>query len=134
MITRSGQHIKCNNTSNTIGSKVTPVFLAQLPLLNNLGISMASLDYAISGINLCHTRQHAMEIFMVLGGSIKVGFSCSNPENDLITKALNKGNVFVFPVGLSSLRMECWDSKCCDLAALSGQNSKFLFKNGNSTN
>ncbi|KAK6915982.1 Cupin 1 [Dillenia turbinata] len=108
---KSGLHIQ-GNTTNAIGSKVTLVFVAQLPPLYNLGISIACLDFAISGINILHAHPCAMEIFMVLGGSIKVGFVTSNPENDLITKVLKMGDVFVFPVGLSSLPMKCWNWKC----------------------
>ncbi|KAF9612924.1 hypothetical protein IFM89_004340 [Coptis chinensis] len=41
----SGLHLP-GNTSNFLGSKVTPVNVAQLPGLNTLGISMVRIDYA----------------------------------------------------------------------------------------
>lgn len=36
----------------------------------------------------------------VLEGSLYVGFVTSNPNNQFISKVLQKGDVFVFPVGL----------------------------------
>ncbi|KAL7218936.1 hypothetical protein ACSBR2_012075 [Camellia fascicularis] len=95
----SGLHIT-GNTSNPVGSKVTPVSVAQLPGLNTLGISMTRIDYAPWGINPLYTHPRASEILIVLEGSLHVGFVTSNPNNRLITKVLQKGDVFVFPVGL----------------------------------
>ncbi|KAK6919348.1 Cupin 1 [Dillenia turbinata] len=117
----SGLHIP-GNTSNAVGSKVTPVFVNQLPALNTLGISMARLDYAISGINPPHFHPRATEIFMVLEGSIRVGFVTSNPENRLITKVLNKGDVFVFPVGLAHFQQNVGTGNAVAIAGLSSQN------------
>ncbi|CAK9145495.1 unnamed protein product, partial [Ilex paraguariensis] len=37
------------NTTNAVGSQVTPVFVAQLAGLNTLGISMARIDFAPGG-------------------------------------------------------------------------------------
>ncbi|KAF3450249.1 hypothetical protein FNV43_RR06329 [Rhamnella rubrinervis] len=39
------------NTSNAVGSKVTPAAVLQIPGLNTLGISVARVDYAPWGIN-----------------------------------------------------------------------------------
>ncbi|XP_031260909.1 putative germin-like protein 2-1 [Pistacia vera] len=95
----SGLHIP-GNTSNQVGSRVTPVSVAQLPGLNTLGISMVLIDFAPWGINLPHTHPRATEILTVLEGSLEVGFVTSNPKNRLITKVLKKRDVFVFPIGL----------------------------------
>ncbi|KAL0339559.1 UNVERIFIED_CONTAM: putative germin-like protein 2-1 [Sesamum radiatum] len=88
----SGLHLP-GNTSNPNGSKVTPVSVAQLPGLNTLGISMVRIDYAPWGINPPHTHPRATEILTVLEGSLQVGFVTSNPDNSLITKTLQKGDV-----------------------------------------
>ncbi|KAJ0524332.1 hypothetical protein HanHA300_Chr09g0299211 [Helianthus annuus] len=88
------------NTSNPLGSGVTPVTVTQLPGLNTLGISMARIDYAPRGINPPHTHPRATEILAVLEGSLEVGFVTSNVENRHISKVLHKGDVFVFPVNL----------------------------------
>ncbi|KAL0291974.1 UNVERIFIED_CONTAM: putative germin-like protein 2-2 [Sesamum radiatum] len=61
---------------------------------------MVRIDYAPWGTNPPHTHPRATEILTVLEGSLQVGFVTSNPDNSLITKTLQKGDVFVFPVGL----------------------------------
>ncbi|AES64846.1 rhicadhesin receptor, putative [Medicago truncatula] len=93
----SGLHI-AGNTTNPVGSRVTPVFAAQLPGLNTLGISMARVDIAPWGVNPPHSHPRATEIFTVLEGTLEVGFITSNPENRHSRKVLQKGDVFVFPI------------------------------------
>ncbi|KAK9137556.1 hypothetical protein Sjap_008150 [Stephania japonica] len=117
----SGLHLP-GNTSNQLGSKVTPVNVAQIPGLNTLGISIARLDFAISGVNPPHTHPRATEILVVLEGSLHVGFVTSNPGNRLITKVLNKGDVFVFPVGLVHFQRNVGTGDAVAIAALSSQN------------
>ncbi|PHU06002.1 putative germin-like protein 2-1 [Capsicum chinense] len=117
----SGLHL-AGNTSNTIGSKVTAVNVAQVPGLNTLGISLARVDYAPWGINPPHTHPRATEILTVLEGSLQVGFVTSNPENRLITKVLNKGDVFVFPIGLVHYQRNVGYGNAVAIAALSSQN------------
>ncbi|KAK4404954.1 putative germin-like protein 2-1 [Sesamum angolense] len=117
----SGLHLP-GNTSNPNGSKVTPVSVAQLPGLNTLGISMVRIDYAPWGINPPHTHPRATEILTVLEGSLQVGFVTSNPDNSLITKTLQKGDVFVFPVGLIHFQRNVGTGNAVAIAALSSQN------------
>ncbi|CAI0545755.1 unnamed protein product [Linum tenue] len=90
-----GLHV-AGNTSNAQGSRVTPVFAAQLPGLNTLGISM---------------------------GSLEVGFVTSNPNNRHFTKTLYKGDVFVFPSNtIHYQRNTNWKAPAVAIAALSSQN------------
>ncbi|XP_059295840.1 putative germin-like protein 2-1 [Lycium ferocissimum] len=117
----SGLHLT-GNTSNTFGSKVTPVNVAQLPGLNTLGISLARVDYAPWGINPPHTHPRATEILTVLEGSLQVGFVTSNPENRLITKVLKKGDTFVFPIGLVHYQRNVGYGNAVAIGALSSQN------------
>ncbi|GAA0147156.1 hypothetical protein LIER_06924 [Lithospermum erythrorhizon] len=117
----AGLHV-AGNTSNAVGSRVTPVTVTQLPGLNTLGISMARVDYAPMGINPPHTHPRASEILTVLEGSLHVGFVTSNPENRLITKTLQKGDVFVFPVGLVHFQRNVGKWNAVAIAALSSQN------------
>ncbi|XP_071736745.1 putative germin-like protein 2-3 [Rutidosis leptorrhynchoides] len=117
----SGLHLR-GNTSNAVGSKVTPVFAAQLPGLNTLGISMVRIDYAPCGLNPPHTHPRATEILTVLEGTLQVGFVTSNPENRFITKVLQKGDVFVFPVGLVHFQRNIGNGYATVIAALSSQN------------
>ncbi|XP_052201283.1 tubulin beta chain-like isoform X2 [Diospyros lotus] len=117
----SGLHL-AGNTSNAVGSKVTPVTATQLPGLNTLGIAMARVDYAPWGINPPHTHPRASEILTVLEGSLYVGFVTSNPENRLISKVLHKGDVFVFPQGLVHFQKNTGYGNAVAIAALSSQN------------
>ncbi|KAL9403144.1 hypothetical protein Peur_000116 [Populus x canadensis] len=118
----SGLHL-AGNTSNGVGSKVTAVNVVQIPGLNTLGISVARIDYAPSGINPPHTHPRASEILTVLEGSLEVGFVTSNPGNRLITKVLQKGDVFVFPINLVHFQRNVGKSNAVALAALSSQNA-----------
>ncbi|RLM80861.1 putative germin-like protein 2-2 [Panicum miliaceum] len=113
---------KVGNTSNKQGSAVTAVNVAQIPGLNTMGISMVRIDYAPNGMNPPHTHPRATEILTVLEGSLFVGFVTSNPNNKLITKALNKGDVFVFPKGLVHFQFNNGTGNAVALAGLSSQN------------
>ncbi|XP_068324548.1 putative germin-like protein 2-1 [Pyrus communis] len=117
----SGLHLP-GNTSNPVGSRVTPVNVVQIPGLNTLGISVVRIDYAPWGTNPPHTHPRATEILTVLEGSLQVGIITSNPENRHITKVLQKGDVFVFPVGLVHYQHNVGNSNGVVLAALSSQN------------
>ena len=85
--------------ASKVGSNVTLINVMKIPGLNTLGISLARIDYAPSGENPPHTHPRATEILTVLEGKLYVGFVTSNP-NQLFTKELNEGDVFVFPEGL----------------------------------
>lgn len=117
----SGLHV-AGNTSNKQGSAVTAANVVQIPGLNTMGISMVRIDYAPKGLNPPHTHPRATEILTVLEGSLYVGFVTSNPNNTLISKVLNKGDVFVFPKGLVHFQYNYGTEKAVVLAALSSQN------------
>ncbi|XP_073154343.1 putative germin-like protein 2-1 [Henckelia pumila] len=117
----SGLHLP-GNTSNPVGSKVTPVTVAQIPGLNTLGISLARVDFAPWGINAPHTHPRATEILTVIEGSLEVGFVTSNPENNLIRKVLQKGDVFVFPKGLVHFERNVGYGNAVAIVGLSSQN------------
>uniref|UniRef100_A0A6N2NLW6 Germin-like protein n=1 Tax=Salix viminalis TaxID=40686 RepID=A0A6N2NLW6_SALVM len=111
------------NTSNPIGSVITPANVAQIPGLNTLGISMARVDYAPNGgLNPPHTHPRATEILIVLEGTLYAGFVTSSPDNRLITKVLNPGDVFVFPVGLIAFQWNVGKTKAVAIAAFNSQN------------
>ncbi|XP_076917414.1 putative germin-like protein 2-1 [Bidens hawaiensis] len=116
-----GLHLM-GNTTNDVGSNVTAVNVAQLPGLNTLGISMARIDFAPWGLNAPHTHPRATEILTIIEGSLLVGFVTSNPENRLITKRLQKGDVFVFPEGLIHFQQNVGNGYALAIAALSSQN------------
>ena len=97
--------------------------VAQIPSLNTLGISLVRIDYAPYGQNPPHTHPRATEILVVLEGTLYVGFVASNTENRLFTKVLNKGDVFVFPVGLIHFQFNVGKTNAIAIAGLSSQNA-----------
>lgn len=116
-----GLHVM-RDTSNEVGSNVTAVSVAELPGLNTLGISMARIDFAPQGINPPHTHPRATEILVVINGSLEVGFVTSNPDNRLLTKVLETGDVFVFPQGLIHFQRNVGHGYAVAIAGLSSQN------------
>jgi len=110
------------NTSNQLGSIVTPVTVDQLAGLNTLGISAARIDFAPYGLNPPHTHPRGSEILVVLEGTLYVGFVTSNPNNTLFAKVLNPGDVFVFPIGLIHFQFNVGKTNAVAIAALSSQN------------
>ncbi|PSS29015.1 Germin-like protein 2-1 precursor [Actinidia chinensis var. chinensis] len=117
----SGLHI-AGNTSNRFGSSITPATVGQIAGLNTLGLSMVRIDYAPSGIIPPHTHPRASEILTVLEGALEVGFVTSNPMNQLISKILQKGDVFVFPVGLVHFQRNVGHGSAVSISALNSQN------------
>ena len=113
---------KPGNVSNPVGSAVTQVNVAQIAGLNTLGISAVRIDYAPYGQNPPHTHPRATEILTVLEGTLLVGFVTSNPENRLFTKVLNKGDGFVFPIGLIHFQFNIGHTNAVAIAGLSSQN------------
>ncbi|QCE03811.1 Germin [Vigna unguiculata] len=117
------RHVEAGNTSNPLGAQVSQVFVDQLPGLNTLGISMARIDFAPKGLNAPHTHPRGTEILIVVEGSLYVGFVSSNQDgNRLFTKVLNKGDVFVFPIGLIHFQLNVGYGNAVAIAALSSQN------------
>lgn len=111
------------STDNKVGSNVTLLNVDRIPGLNTLGISLARLDFAPNGgLNPPHTHPRGTEILVVLEGSLNVGFVTSNPENRLITKVLNTGDVFVFPIGLIHFQLNVANTSAVAIAGLSSQN------------
>ncbi|PQP95555.1 germin-like protein subfamily 1 member 11 isoform X4 [Prunus yedoensis var. nudiflora] len=90
--------------------------------LNTLGISLARIDFAPNGLNPPHTHPRATEILVVLEGTLYVGFVTSNSDgNRLFTKVLNKGDVFVFPIGLIHFQLNVGQVNAVAFAGLSSQ-------------
>ncbi|KAH7543378.1 germin-like protein subfamily 1 member 7 [Ziziphus jujuba] len=113
------------NISKKLGSAVTAFNVEKIRGLNTLGISLARIDFAPYGLNPPHTHPRATEILAVLEGTLEVGFVTSNQpdgSNKLFTKILNKGDVFVFPVGLIHFQFNRGDCNALAFAALSSQN------------
>ncbi|KAK9267505.1 hypothetical protein L1049_009933 [Liquidambar formosana] len=87
---------------------------------------MVRIDIMPWGVNPPHTHPRASEILTVLEGNIQVGFITSNPENRLITKVLQTGDVFVFPVGLIHFQHNVGTCHSVAIAALNSQNPSII--------
>ncbi|GLT25508.1 hypothetical protein SLA2020_006300 [Shorea laevis] len=112
------------NTGNAVGSNVTTVNVDTLPGLNTLGVSIVRIDFApYGGLNPPHIHPRATEVLVVLEGTLFVGFVSSNQDNNrLFTKVLNKGDVFVFPIGMIHFQLNIGKTPAVAFAGLSGQN------------
>ncbi|GAV65095.1 Cupin_1 domain-containing protein [Cephalotus follicularis] len=114
---------KPGNTSNPLGWMATIVNVMKIAGLNTLGVSMVRLDYAPNGgLIPPHIHPRASEILVVLEGTLYVGFVTSNPNNTLFTKVLNKGDVFVFPIGLIHFQLNVGNTPAIAIAAFDSQN------------
>ncbi|KAJ0078493.1 hypothetical protein Patl1_23051 [Pistacia atlantica] len=82
----------------------------------------ARIDFAPYGQNQPHTHPRATEILVVLEGTLLVRFVTSNPNNTLISKVLNKGDVFVFPIGLIHFQFNIGKTNALAFAGMSSQN------------
>ncbi|KAH9784262.1 Germin-like protein subfamily 1 member 14 [Citrus sinensis] len=113
---------KPGNTENRLGFNVTNANVEQIPGLNTLGTSAVRIDYAPYGQNPPHTHPRATEILVVLEGTLYVGFVTSNQlNNTLIAKVLNKGDVFVFPIGLIHFQVNIGNKSAVAFAGFSSQ-------------
>ncbi|GKV03500.1 hypothetical protein SLEP1_g15790 [Rubroshorea leprosula] len=112
------------NTGNAVGSNVTTVNVDTLPGLNTLGVSIVRIDFApYGGLNPPHIHPRGTEVLVVLEGTLLVGFVSSNQDNNrLFTKVLNKGDVFVFPIGMIHFQLNIGKTPAVAFAGLSGQN------------
>ncbi|XP_078174033.1 germin-like protein 5-1 [Carex rostrata] len=107
------------NTNNLMGSLVTAANVMKIPGLNTLGVSIARIDYAVGGINPPHTHPRATEIVFVMEGTLDVGFITT--ANVLISKTINKGEVFVFPRGLVHFQKNAGYMPASVIAAFNSQ-------------
>ncbi|XP_075636104.1 germin-like protein subfamily 1 member 20 [Castanea sativa] len=117
----SGLNIPGNTAANKLGSSVNLVSVNNFPGLNTLGISLARIDFAPYGLNPPHTHPRGTELLVVIEGTLLVGFVTSNP-NKLFTKVLNKGDVFVFPIGLIHFQFNIGETNALAFSGLSSQN------------
>ncbi|GKV51121.1 hypothetical protein SLEP1_g57795 [Rubroshorea leprosula] len=111
------------NTSNAVGSIVTPFFVDKFPALNTLGVSLARIDFApYGGLNPPHTHPRASEVLFLQEGTLLVGFVTSNQDgNRLFTKVLNQGDLFVFPIGLIHFQLNIGNTPAVAISSLSSQ-------------
>ncbi|GFQ03636.1 putative germin-like protein 2-1 [Phtheirospermum japonicum] len=101
-----GLHLP-GNTSNRFGAALTLVNVATVPGLNTLGLT-------------------ATELITVLEGTVEVGFVTSSPANKHYSKVLEKGDVFVIPVGLLHYQRNVGSVNAASLNVLNSQNFGYI--------
>jgi quercetin dioxygenase-like cupin family protein len=118
---------KAANTTNYLGANVTSVTVQNLPGLNTLGISLARFDFAPTGLIPPHYHPRATEILCVMEGTVEV-VVISSTNTVLFSKALTKGDVYVFPQGMLHYQYNR-DMKTTAVAfsALNSQNPGVVF-------
>uniref|UniRef100_A0A1J3CD91 Germin-like protein n=2 Tax=Noccaea caerulescens TaxID=107243 RepID=A0A1J3CD91_NOCCA len=108
------------STSNSsMGSAVTGANVEKIPGLNTMGVSISRIDYAPGGLNPPHLHPRASEAIFVLEGRIFVGFLTTTGK--LISKYLNKGDVFVFPRALLHFQQNPNNAPASVIAAFDSQ-------------
>jgi quercetin dioxygenase-like cupin family protein len=105
--------------NNSVGSIVTAANVDKIPGLNTLGVSLARIDYAPGGLNPPHTHPRATEIVFVLDGELDVGFITT--ANNLISKTIKKGEIFVFPKALVHFQKNNGDKAAAVISAFNSQ-------------
>ncbi|CAK9143417.1 unnamed protein product [Ilex paraguariensis] len=110
------------NTSNPLGSNINRLTVDQIPGLNTLGISTVRVDFAPGGVVPIHRHPRVTEIVTVLEGRLRVGFVTSALENRVFSKILDKGDAFVFPMGLVHFQQNVDSGNTVVIAFLSSQN------------
>ncbi|KAK4350477.1 hypothetical protein RND71_029790 [Anisodus tanguticus] len=106
---------KEGNTDNVFGFSVTPGNVLSFPGLNMLGLSMNRVDYAPGGLNPPHSHPRATESGVVIKGKLFVGFVTTG--NQLYSKVLTAGQMFVVPRGLVHFQMNVGKVKAMTITA-----------------
>ncbi|KAK6164604.1 hypothetical protein DH2020_001468 [Rehmannia glutinosa] len=120
-----GLHLP-GNTTNPLGVALTPVNVNRVPGLNTLGLTIARLDLSKNGFFPPHTHPRATEVLTVMEGSLEVGFVTSGPAYVQFRKVLEKGDVFVIPIGLIHYQRNVGSGNAVVFAALNSQNSGII--------
>ncbi|XP_057769674.1 putative germin-like protein 2-1 [Salvia miltiorrhiza] len=100
---------------------------ATVPGFNTLGLAFARLEYAPSGYVPPHIHPRSTEVIYVLEGAIEVGFVTTYPEYKYYSKVLNKGDLFIIPVGLLHSQRNVARTNSVTAAASNTQTPAFIF-------
>ncbi|CAI9760527.1 unnamed protein product [Fraxinus pennsylvanica] len=88
--------------------------------LNGLGLSIAQLDLALSGVIPMHTHPGASELPLVVQGSVITAFISS--VNKFYLKKLKRGDLMVFPQGLLHFQINSKGRKAISFASFCSPN------------
>ena len=113
------------NMRNKNVLNITLVNVDNLVGLNTLDISLACIDYAPYAVISPHTDPCGTELLVVIEGTLLAGFVTSDP-NKLFTKVLNKGDVFIFPIGLIHFQINIGETAALAFTSFNSQNPGFI--------
>lgn len=102
-----------------------PLSVAELPPLEDLGVSSILFRIEPCGINLPHVHPRATELFHVLEGSFQTAFIEENNGRVLLNN-LTKGQVTVFPQGLIHFEQNLGCEEAVFLSAFSHEDPGVL--------
>lgn len=100
---------------------VATAFVDDFPGVNGLDISGGRVDIGPGGVAPLHTHPEGTELLYVLEGTMVAGF-ISSTGNTVYMKKLNKGDLFVFPVGLLHFQYNSGTKTAVAIAAYSSPN------------
>ncbi|KAJ7518904.1 hypothetical protein O6H91_20G014600 [Diphasiastrum complanatum] len=108
------------STANALGISVTLAGAANFGGLNTQGLSVARLDYGVSGLVPPHVHPRASEVLFVLKGRIYAGFVTGS--NQLFAQTLKPFDIFVFPRGLVHFSVNVGKHSAISISGLNSQN------------
>ncbi|KAK4254058.1 hypothetical protein QN277_009490 [Acacia crassicarpa] len=114
---------KPGDTSESPGFFEKSADVNNFPGLNTLGVSLVRYDYAPKSLNPLHTHPRASEVILVVEGTLLVGFVASDQNgNKFFPHVLNKGDLFIFPMGLIHFQLNIGDGNALAFSSFSSQN------------
>ncbi|XP_057782657.1 germin-like protein subfamily 1 member 11 [Salvia miltiorrhiza] len=112
---------------NAYGITAVRASSATVPGFNTLGLTFARVEYALNGYLPPHTHPSSSEVIYVVEGMLEVGFITTYPEYKYYSKVLNKGDVFIIPVGLLHTQRNVARTKTVITAASNTQNRRVIY-------
>ncbi|TVU05624.1 hypothetical protein EJB05_48793, partial [Eragrostis curvula] len=115
-------------------TRLASALVTQFPAVNGLGISATRFDVLPGGVVPMLTHPGATELLFVVEGQMIAGF-VSVDRNQVYIKALEKGDLFVFPQGLLHFQYNPANTTAVGFSAYSSSNPGLqivdwaLFKN-----
>ncbi|XP_024532917.1 germin-like protein subfamily 1 member 15 [Selaginella moellendorffii] len=107
-------------TNNTLRIQVDLIDITMFPGLNTQGLSIACLAFGPFGVNPPHNHPRVFAVIWLLQGRLYVGFVSTS--NQLFTKVLHPGDLFIFPRGLVHFQRNLDNLDTVAVAVLGSQN------------
>ncbi|XP_057782645.1 germin-like protein subfamily 1 member 11 [Salvia miltiorrhiza] len=98
-----------------------------VPGFNTLGLTLGRAEFAPNGYLPPHIHPTSSEVIYVAEGILEVGFVTTYPQYKYYSKVLNKGDVFIIPVGLLHIQRNVARTKTVILAAFNTQNRRIIY-------